>query len=180
MRRRSALLAAGFAALLLPALAPGHVEPRPSFVAAGAPATITLVLPNERAGHATIGLDVELPRGLEALEAGSDQGWEGTSSGSTARWRGSPVGGRESIGLTLRLVAEVEPTSVTFRATQVYEDGETVVWQVPLTVVPGDEPAAAPRSARSLGPREALAIAVVILLVGGSAAIVAIGRRRTH
>ncbi|MFN8224049.1 MAG: DUF1775 domain-containing protein [Gaiellales bacterium] len=171
MRGKAALLVAAAANLAGAGEAGAHVVPDPAFVAARTAATITLTLPNERPGHATVGLTVRLPTGFQMLGAAAPPPWVSETTQAVAIFRGGRLEGASTAAFSLELRAGVDPGSVTFSATQRYEDGEHVDWRVPLTVVPAAEPSKG-RSARTLGA------AVGAFLVLAASALVVVRARR--
>jgi hypothetical protein len=124
------------AALAGAAAAQAHVTIAPPFVDAGATSTIVFETPNERPPHRTTGLVVTAPPGVELAAATAPRGWTLRLSGGTARWSGGRISGRTVVRFPLSVTARVPAGTATFRATQAYDDGETVRWDAALTVLP--------------------------------------------
>jgi uncharacterized protein YcnI len=124
------------AALAGAAAAQAHVTITPPFVDAGATTTIVFQTPNERPPHRTTGLVVKAPPGAELSAATAPSGWRLHLSGRTARWSGTEIGGKTVVRFPLSVTARVPAGTVTFRAAQTYDDGETVRWDAALTVLP--------------------------------------------
>jgi hypothetical protein len=90
------------------------------------------------------------------------------------RWSDGRIAGEGVVRFLVDVTVRTEPGQVVFLATQTYEDGKTVRWSVPLTVVPG--PAAEPPPQHL---RRALTAGVVgLLVIAGS--LLALGRARAR
>ncbi len=141
------------AALALPAAAQAHVEPKPPFVTVSANADVTLDVPNERQGAAMTTLVVEVPADVRVVDAAAPPGWEPT----VAARRIVFTGGALPPGATLPFEATLRARTVgttTLRAVQRFDDGDTVPWDVELSVLP---PSAPPKQ----HPERALVAAMV-------------------
>ena len=144
MRRRalrnphgSAVLATAAVALLLaPGTAWAHVTMTPPFVDAGAKTTVSFELPNERPPHATVSLEVKAPPGVELAAATPPTGWKLELAHDRARWTGGRIEGRRTVAFPLAVTARTRAGTEIFRATQGYDDGESVRWDAGLTVLP--------------------------------------------
>jgi uncharacterized protein YcnI len=207
-RRRLGVLTA--AVVLGAVMAPGaaaHVTIQP---ATSRPADLQryrVIVPNEEASAATVGVDVKLPPQITFALAEQVAGWHTTlvrSGGaiSELRWRGGPVppGGYAE----LRFIARnpVRTGRVEWKALQRYDDGDVVRWiggassdtpapavtlsesAVPVDVVsthgepaPG-APAIAPATADSGRDGLTLAVAVLGALLGAAALALQLARRR--
>lgn len=128
-------------ALAAPAVAQAHVTVSPPFVDADAEATISFEMPNERPPHATISLEVRAPAGVDLRSATPPAGWRLDLEGGTARWSGGRIEGQRTVAFPLVVTARTRAGTEIFKATQGYDDGETVHWNAGLTVLPaaGDE-----------------------------------------
>lgn len=175
VRRRRAVAFAAVAAVaaLVAAAAQAHVTITPPFVDAGATTTIVFETPNERPPHRTTGLVVKAPPGVELAAATAPSGWNLELSGGTARWTGTAIGGKAVVGFPLSVTARVPAGTATFRATQAYDDGESVRWDAALTVLP-----ASGAEAPSQHLDRALAAGAVGLVVAGSFLALRFLRRR--
>jgi hypothetical protein len=123
-------------ALLSPARATAHLTPEPSFVAAGSEQQLVLTVHNDRDATMT-GFRLTVPEGLRILAAGGDEGWSEAVAGPTATWTGGALEPFEPVVLEVDVdVAALEPGTVELRGDQLYADGESISWPVPLTVVP--------------------------------------------
>lgn len=144
MRRRalrnphgSAVLATAAVALLLaPGTAWAHVTMTPPFVDAGTKTTVSFELPNERPPHATVSLEVKAPPGVELAAATPPPGWKLQLEHDRARWTGGRIEGRRTVAFPLAVTARTRAGTEIFRATQGYDDGESVRWDAGLTVLP--------------------------------------------
>ena len=149
-------------------LAPGalaHVTASPSFVEIGATTRIVFETPNERAPRATTSLLLEAPPGIELGAADAPSGWTVEVADDTARFEGGRIEGESVTAFPLLVTARGAAGTVTFRAVQGYDDGESVKWQTTLTGAPGPRPRTRPPS--SFG-RALAAGAVGLAVVAGS------------
>lgn len=121
--------------------ADAHVTMTPPFVDADAKTTVSFEMPNERPPHATVSLEVKAPPGVELASATPPAGWKLQLEHDRARWTGGRVEGRRTVAFPLVVTARTRAGTETFRATQGYDDGESVRWDAALTVLPaaGDE-----------------------------------------
>jgi hypothetical protein len=176
MKRGAAAVAATGAVLALVApSARAHVTVSPPSVEEDATSPVTLVTPNERAGHETVRLVVEVPAELEIASADAPDGWSVTMTARTATWSGGAISGGDTVEFPLELHGLGPAGAVELVARQGYEDGAEVTWKAALTVLPASG-ADAPRS--HLG-RALVAAAAGILVVGGSLAALHRLRRRS-
>jgi hypothetical protein len=116
--------------------AEAHVTLEPSFVEADARTTIAFQTPNERAPHATTSLVIEAPDGVELSAGDAPGGWRLELAGGRARWTGGRIEGTRVVAFPLSVMARTRAGNVTFRAIQGYDDGESVLWDANLTVLP--------------------------------------------
>jgi len=137
---RRLLTAGAVLALALPAAAAAHVTVLPTFLEAGKRTTLEFSAPNERAPHGVTRLTVTAPDGIELSAAEATPGWKLTTSGSTAVWSGGRTP-HHTVGV-FRVAAETsnEPAGVTLRAVQRYDDGASVPWTIPFTILPVANP----------------------------------------
>jgi len=134
----SALLAL---AVSLPPTAMAHLTTDPSFMAAGSRERLVLTVHNDRDETMT-GFRLTMPAGLRIHAAGATAGWSEAVEGLTATWRGGELDPLEPVDFEVEVEATgVRPGVVELRGDQLYADGESLTWPVPLTVVPpGGEP----------------------------------------
>jgi hypothetical protein len=161
VRRPAAALCATLAVLGWAAAATAHPSVAPTFVTAGQRGTVVVVAPNERQTRMN-GFSVTVPpRSLSIVSlGGSDVGWRGTVHGSTASWSGCCVAPGVVSTFSLELEATNEPGDIRLQVQQLYPDGEHVLWQVPLTVLPGEKESGSP---------------LAVLLVAGVGLVVTVG-----
>jgi hypothetical protein len=121
--------------------ADAHVTMTPPFVDGDVRSTVSFELPNERPPHATISLEVKAPPGIELASATPPAGWKLQLEHDRARWTGGRIEGRRTVAFPLVVTARTRAGTELFRATQGYDDGESVRWDAGLTVLPaaGDE-----------------------------------------
>jgi hypothetical protein len=174
VRRLRPVALAAVAALAAAGAAQGHVTIAPPFVDVGTTATIAFETPNERPPHRTTGLVVQAPPGVELAAARPPSGWRLQLSGDTARWSGGAIAGRGVIRFPLSVTARIPAGTATFRATQTYDDGESVRWDAALTVLPATG-AAAPSQHLD---RALAAGAVGLVVIAGSFLALRLLRRR--
>ena len=92
--------------------------------------------PNERSPHTTVSLEVKAPPGIELASATPPAGWKLRLEGNTARWTGGRIDGRRIVAFPLLVTARTRAGTEIFKATQGYDDGESVRWDAGLTVLP--------------------------------------------
>lgn len=121
--------------------ADAHVTMTPPFVDADAKTTVSFETPNERPPHATVSLEVKAPPGVELASATPPAGWKLELEHDRARWTGGRIEGQRTVAFPLVVTARTRAGTELFRATQGYDDGESVRWDAGLTVLPaaGDE-----------------------------------------
>jgi len=133
---RRAFVAAIVTALALVTTADAHVTLVPPFIEAGAATTVSFETPNERRGRRTTSLEIVAPAGIELGESGPPVGWTLDLTGDRARWTGGAIRGVDVVSFPLVVTARVRPGTVTFTATQGYNDRQVVSWNAQLTVLP--------------------------------------------
>jgi hypothetical protein len=134
--RAGAVSVAAVWVLLLAPAAWAHVTMTPPFVDADAKTTVSFETPNERPPHATISLQVKAPPGVELAAATPPAGWKLELTGGTARWTGGRIAGERTVSFPLAVTARTRAGTALFKATQGYDDGESVQWDAGLTVLP--------------------------------------------
>jgi hypothetical protein len=173
---RSFFAVALAAALVLPAIASGHLFAEPSFLAAGGKQRIVLTVHNDRDETMT-GFTLTVPEGLRILGTGGGGTWNEEVAGATARWTGGELAPDTPTTFEVDLEATtVEPGTVELQGDQLYPGGESVRWPVSLTVVPpGGSP---PGDDGSFSGAAIAVLAVLGALVVSSFAFVVWQRRR--
>ena len=161
-------------ALLAAGSAWAHVTISPPFVDVGTAATIAFETPNERPPHRTTALVVEAPAGVELAAAEPPSGWRLRLSGNTARWSGGTIAGRTVVRFPLSVTARIPAGTATFRATQTYDDGESVRWDAGLSVLPATGSAAPSQHL----DRALAAGAVGLVVIAASFLALRLARRR--
>jgi hypothetical protein len=151
-----------------------HVTIAPPFVDVGTTATIAFETPNERPPHRTTALAVHAPPGVELSAAQPPAGWRLDLSGGTARWSGGTIAGRAVVRFPLSVTARIPAGTAMFRATQTYDDGESVRWDAALTVLPASGSEAPPQHF----DRALAAGAVGLVVIAGSFLALRLLRRR--
>jgi hypothetical protein len=170
-----AIVSAGVGALVLATGVEAHVTLAPPFVEADAPTTVSFETPNERAGHSTTSLEIVAPPGVVLSKARIPAGWSlDVSDGRTARWTGGSIVGQATVSFPLVVDARTRAGTVTFRATQRYEDDAVVRWEAPLSVLPASAAEAPPQHLR----RAVIASGVGIAVVAASLLVLRLLRRR--
>jgi len=157
-------LAVALIALILPAATAAHVVISPPFVTDGVQTDVAFTTPNERPPNATVSLRVTAPPGVEIVSASAPAGWSASGAGSAATWSGGRLTGRSRASFPLSVIARARAGTYAFTATQGYDDGAAVHWQVDLIVLPASG-AAAPKQ----HPWGAIVAAVAgVVVIGGS------------
>jgi uncharacterized protein YcnI len=161
---RRAVAAAAALALALPAAALAHVTVVPSFLDAGERTTLALDTPNERPPHAMVGLTLRVPDGIDLSPVSAPPGWTLDLARRTAVWSGGKVGPGGDERFRIAATTRLAPTAVRLTAVQRYDDGATVRWTVPLTVLPASK---APKE--HLWPAFLAGALGLVVIVGGLA-----------
>jgi uncharacterized protein YcnI len=171
--RRTAILLVS--ALIFPASAAGHVTISPPFIENGVASEIALTVPNERPPHATVAVSATLPAGVAIVSADAPDGWSASHDGASVTWSGGRIEGRDEIGLSLRILADVSAGTYTVAARQIYDDGAAVSWKSDLSVLPATgESISEERSWSAI-----VAVVVGIGVITGSLLLVRSLRRRS-
>jgi len=154
--------------LVLPQPASAHLSVEPAFLAAGSAERLVLTVHNDRDETMT-GFRLTVPRGFRILGAGSVEGWSDAKAGPTATWTGGSLAPLEPVVFEVDVkAAGVEPGPVELQGDQLYADGESITWPVPLTVVPPGQ--------STTGESEAVTgTAVAILTILGTLAVATFG-----
>jgi hypothetical protein len=116
--------------------ADAHVTMTPPFVDGDVTTTVSFETPNERPPHSTVSLEVKAPPGVELGSATPPAGWKLQLEKDTARWTGGRIEGQRTVAFPLAVTARTRAGTELFRATQGYDDGESVRWDAGLTVLP--------------------------------------------
>jgi hypothetical protein len=154
--------------------AEAHVTVAPPFVDADAKTTVSFEMPNERPPHATISLEVEAPPGVELASATPPAGWKLELTPDRARWTGGRIEGQRTVAFPIAVTARTRAGTEIFKATQGYDDGESVRWDAGLTVLP-----AAGKEAPSQHLDRAFAAgAVGLVVIAASFLVLRLFRRR--
>jgi uncharacterized protein YcnI len=136
---RRALLAGVVATLVLPTIALAHVTVLPTFLENGRRSTLVFSAPNERAPHAVTRLTVTVPPGIELANTSAPPGWTLELAAGKATWSGGRTAPSTIGRFPLRATSEHDPAGVELVAVQRYDDGASVSWTIPLTILPGED-----------------------------------------
>ena len=119
-------------------------------------------MPNERPPHATISLEVKAPPGVELASAKPPTGWKLELTPDRARWTGGRIEGQRTVAFPIAVTARTRAGTETFRATQGYDDGESVRWDAGLDGAPrGGQGGAVPAPRPSASPPAPSALVVI-------------------
>jgi uncharacterized protein YcnI len=174
----SAVLAAT-AALALPPSVWAHAQVSPPVVKAKAGQVFTLAVPTEKENVTTTEVELTPPEGFSIDSFAPSPGWkrdvEQTGSGEEAvitkvTWSGGRVPAGEDAFFQFLGRSDASKTYA-FNVKQTYSDGEVVDWSGPES---SDEPAPRIEARSSLGGGGTSTLAIVALVVGGLALVVAI------
>jgi uncharacterized protein YcnI len=143
MFRRIPVAAAAVAALALAPAALAHVEVTPARVAAGSTTRLTISVPSELPGAATVGLTVKLPARLRVLAFEPKRGWKRVlrveEGARIVSWSGGRIApGRTSLFVLRARLPRRAGLALAFPALQTYSNGDVVHWIGPSG---SDEPA---------------------------------------
>ena len=155
--------------------AEAHVTVAPPFVEADVPTTVSFETPNERSGYETTSLEIVAPPGVELSESDPPSGWTLDLRGVRARWTGGRIHVADVVSFSLVVTARASPGTVTFKATQRYDEGRFVSWDAKLTVLS----AAAERSPPQHVRRALIASVVGLGVIGASFFVLGRVRRRS-
>jgi hypothetical protein len=163
------------AVLLLAHPAAAHLSAEPSFLPVGGKQRIALTVHNDRDETMT-GFRLTAPEGIRILGTGGGSGWNELVEGASARWSGGSLAPDTPVVFEIDVEAvTTEPGTVDLAGDQLYPGGDSVNWEVSLTVVP---PGAGPPADED----GMLATAIVTVAVVGALALVvaAFLYRRRH
>jgi uncharacterized protein YcnI len=136
---RIALVGASVTTLLMLAVpAWAHVTVRTDNPEAGAFAKYTVRVPNERDDSSTVGVEIELPEGLEAGGYQPVQGWDITIDGGVLSIEGGEIAPGQFQEFSFSARNPEQAGDLEFPAIQIYDDGEEVAW---IGEADSDEPA---------------------------------------
>jgi len=137
---RRALFAGALAALVLTPAGLAHVTVLPAYLEDGRRSTLVFAAPNERPRHAVTGFTVTAPPGIELATASPPSGWRLQIAARRATWSGGRAAPGETTEFRLAAMTEIAPTAATLVAVQRYDDGGTVRWSIPFTILPAANP----------------------------------------
>jgi uncharacterized protein YcnI len=133
---RRALAGTSIAALGPVAAASAPVTFLPPVISNGERATLVFSAPNERAPHSVVSLLVTAPAGVELSPLAPPPGWQLAVAGERATWSGGRVAAGATGEFRVSAKTRLEASGVTFVALQRYDDGGTVRWRIPFTILP--------------------------------------------
>jgi uncharacterized protein YcnI len=134
--------------------AEAHVVATPAFLPSKGQESITLEVPNERAGPMTAFV-LTAPPGLTIHHTDPVDGWSDVVEGATATWSGGSLAPGALANFRVTLEADAGPGATALEAEQRYADGGVVDWPVTITITPAAE-----------SPSQNLALAGVVGLIG--------------
>jgi hypothetical protein len=124
------------ATLLLAHPAAAHLSAEPSFLPVGGKQRIALTVHNDRDETMT-GFRMTAPEGIRILGTGGGSGWNELVEGASARWSGGSLAPDTPAVFEVDVEAvTTEPGTFDLEGDQLYPGGESVTWEVSLTVVP--------------------------------------------
>jgi uncharacterized protein YcnI len=133
---RRLLVVAALAALAAAPAARAHVTVLPTYLEQGKRSTLVFSAPNERAPHSVVDLTITFPRGVELSAVSPPSGWQVTILPANARWSGGRTGPGTTTDFKVDARTDGAPGTDTVYAVQRYDDGKSVRWTLPVTVVP--------------------------------------------
>jgi uncharacterized protein YcnI len=166
--------------LALPAAASAHAIVSPHVVLAKSSEVFTLAVPTEEEGATTTKIELILPDGfnIDSFEpvAGFTRDEKATGSGDSAHitdvvWTGN--GAKTDEDTMFRFIADTDSAKTyTFQVKQTYSNGKVVEWSGPEG---SDAPAPTVQAESSLGGGSSSTLAIVGVVLGALALLVAIG-----
>jgi uncharacterized protein YcnI len=176
---RVAVVTALVFALLAPA-ASAHVTVIPASARPGQTLSLHFRVLNERADARTVGIDIFVPRGVNATASGR-RGWRLVRKPGEFDWTAgdasAAIGGSGAKDFEVRVGPLPRAPRVIFKALQHYSDGQTVRW-IQAPVAGAERPAPVLRlgtggggaggSGGSSGAAFAIPIVLVVLLLAGA------------
>ena len=177
--RVGVLLAIGSAALVLAGTAFAHAEMSPPIALDKTTQVFTLAVPTEKEGATTTTVELTPPSGFSIDSFAPSPGWtrkvQQTGSGEETQiqkvtWSGGNTPHEEAA--TFQFLGSTSGAKTySFNVRQVYSDGSVVDWTGPES---SDTPAPTVESKSSLGGGGSNTLAIVALIVGALAAILAV------
>jgi uncharacterized protein YcnI len=177
--RVGVLLAIGCAALVLAGTALAHAEMSPPVALDKVTQVFTLAVPTEKEDATTTTIELTPPSGFAIDSFAPSPGWtrkvQQTGSGEETQiqkvtWSGGNTPHEEAT--TFQFLASTDAAKTySFNVRQVYSDGSVVDWTGPES---SDTPAPTIESKSSLGGGGSNTLAIVALIVGALAAILAV------
>jgi uncharacterized protein YcnI len=185
------------ATLALPAVAGAHVAVLPDQATAKALVVENVHVPNEQDDASTNKVSVQFPPGFAEVTFAPVPGWkvavkktklaepittdEGdklTEQVSQVTWTGGKIAPGEFQDFPMSLEMPEEPQTLTFKATQTYDNGDVVRWieppggedpapQVKVIAAPSDAPETQATAASSSKDEDSNTLAIIALIVGG-------------
>jgi periplasmic copper chaperone A len=185
------------AILALPGVAAAHVTLQPEDADAEAFVVENVRVPNEQDNASTSKVSVQFPPGFAEVSFAPVPGWkvavkktklaepittdEGdklTEQVSQVTWTGGKIGPGEFQDFPVSLQMPAEPQTLTFKATQTYDNGDVTRWieppdgeepapQVKVIAAPGDAPETQAAAASSSTDEDSNTLAIIALIVGG-------------
>lgn len=175
--RKTMLLAAALAALVLPAAAFAHAHVSPSVVVKGQSEVFTLAVPTEKDGATTTSIEMTPPAGFNIDSFVPSPGWKRTvqqnGSGEEAvitkvTWTGGNVPTGEDSAFSF-LASTSGAKTYSFGVRQTYSDGTVVDWNGPES---SDTPSPTIDAKSSLGGGGGSSTLALIALVVGAVGVV--------
>jgi uncharacterized protein YcnI len=169
----------GLAALVAAAAAFAHAKVSPPLVLANTSQVFTLAVPTEKEGATTTTIEMTPPSGFAIDSFVPSPGWKRTvqksGSGDSAvvtkvTWSGGAVPTDEDAAFSF-LAIPTSTGSYTFSVRQTYSDGSVVDWSGPES---SDAPAPVIEAKSSLGGGGSTTLAVIGVILGGLALVVAV------
>jgi uncharacterized protein YcnI len=121
-------------ALALAAPAAAHMIVLPATSEAGGWERYSLLVPTEKEDTDTVRIELRLPNGMEVVAIEAKPGWKGAYNpfplgAATVRWEGGRIPPGQMISFEFMAWNPPAPRTVSWDATQWYEDGSSDRWQ---------------------------------------------------
>jgi uncharacterized protein YcnI len=168
MVRFGVFLAALCGSLIVVASAAAHAELSPAVALTKHGQVFTLAVPTEKSA-ATTKVELTLPDGFGIDSFAPSPGWKRTATKTDVTWSGGSVPQDEDAFFQFLASADSAKT-YTFKVRQTYSDGSVVDWSGPES---SDTPAPQVELKSSLGGGGSSTLAIVALVVGVVALVVA-------
>lgn len=128
------LIVAFVLALALAPPAAAHMIVLPATSEAGGWERYSLLVPTEKEDTATVRIELKLPNGMEVVAIEAKPGWEGSYNpfplgAATVRWAGGRIPPGQMISFEFMAWNPPAPRTVSWDATQWYEDGSSDRWR---------------------------------------------------